>query len=187
MAELEAAGLVLSMAELDRLASDGADPVQAALRPLVAAYTDWIEQQRATTDTLSKQQQATATELLQEASKQARRIERGIEALENEQVRLAFAIANRAMAAAARQRFGVMQGQKPEDVLPQWRPFQLAFVLMNLVAMAEPNDADRDTIDLLFFPTGGGKTEAYLGLAAYTLVLRRLRHGARSNRPAWPC
>jgi hypothetical protein len=177
VAELEAGGLVLSMAELDRLASDGADPVQAALRPLVTAYTDWIEQQRATTDTLSKQQQATATELLQEASKQARRIERGIEALENEQVRLAFAIANRAMAAAARQRFGVMQGQKPEDVLPQWRPFQLAFVLMNLVAMAEPSDADRDTIDLLFFPTGGGKTEAYLGLAAYTLVLRRLRHG----------
>ena len=175
--ELEAAGLVLSMAELDRLASDGADPVQAALRPLFTAYTDWIEQQRATTDTLSKQQQATATELLQEASKQARRIERGIEALENEQVRLAFAIANRAMAAAARQRFGVMRGQKPEDVLPQWRPFQLAFVLMNLVAMVEPTDADRDTIDLLFFPTGGGKTEAYLGLAAYTLVLRRLRHG----------
>ncbi len=48
---------------------------------------------------------------------------------------------------------------------------------MNLVGMAEPTDGDRDTIDLLFFPTGGGKTEAYLGLAAYTLVLRRLRHG----------
>jgi len=177
VAELEAGGLVLSMAELDTLASDGADPVQAALRPLVTAYTDWIQQQRKTADTASKQQQATATELLQEASKQARRIELGIEALENEKVRLAFAIANRAMAATARQRFGVMRGQKPDDVRPCWRPFQLAFLLMNLVAMAEPTDADRDTIDLLFFPTGGGKTEAYLGLAAYTLVLRRLRHG----------
>jgi len=59
--------------------------VQAALRPLAAALTDWIEQQRTTTNTPSKQQQATATELLQEASKQPRRIERGIEALENEQ------------------------------------------------------------------------------------------------------
>jgi hypothetical protein len=143
----------------------------------VTAYTDWIEQQRLATDTPSKQQQSTATELLQEATKQARRIERGIEALENEQVRLAFAIANRVMAATARQRFGVMRGEKPEDVLPRWRPFQLAFLLMNLVGMAEPTDGDRDTIDLLFFPTGGGKTEAYLGLAAYTLVLRRLRHG----------
>ena len=92
-------------------------------------------------------------------------------------MRLAFAIANRVMAAAARQRFGVMRNQNPDAVKPQWRPFQLAFLLMNLVGMAEPTDADRDTIDLLFFPTGGGKTEAYLGLAAYTLVLRRLRHG----------
>jgi hypothetical protein len=175
--ELEAAGLVLSMPELDRLAGEGADPVQTALRPLVKAYTDWIEQQCLTADTRSKQQQATATELLQEASKQARRIERGIEALQNEQVRLAFAIANRVMAAAARQRFGVMRDQHPDTVKPQWRPFQLAFLLMNLVGMAEPTDADRDTIDLLFFPTGGGKTEAYLGLAATTLVLRRLRHG----------
>ena len=175
--ELEAAGLVLSMPDLDRLAGEGAGPVQTALHPLVKAYTDWIEKQGAAAAKASLQQQATATELLQEATKQARRIERGIEALENEQVRLAFAIANRVMAAAARQRFGVMRNQNPDAVKPQWRPFQLAFVLMNLVGMAEPTDADRDTIDLLFFPTGGGKTEAYLGLAAYTLVLRRLRHG----------
>jgi hypothetical protein len=176
VSELEAAGLVLSMPELDRLAGEGVDPIQMALRPLVKAYTDWIEKQGAAAAKASPQQQATASELLQEASKQARRIERGIEALQNEQVRLAFAIANRVMAAAARQRFGVMRDQNPDAVKPQWRPFQLAFVLMNLVGIAEPTDADRDTIDLLFFPTGGGKTEAYLGLAAYTLVLRRLRH-----------
>ena len=175
VAELEAAGLVLSMADLDRLASEGAEPVQAALRPLVQAYTEWIQQQGQTAS-LSQQQLATATELLQQASRQARRIERGIEALSNNRVRLAFAITNRVMDAAARQRFGVMRGPDPETVQAQWRPFQLAFLLMNLVGMAEPTDADRDTIDLLFFPTGGGKTEAYLGLAAYTLVLRRFRH-----------
>ena len=175
VAELEAAGLVLSMADLDRLASEGAEPVQAALRPLVQAYTEWIQQQGQTAS-LSQQQLATATELLQQASRQARRIERGIEALSNNRVRLAFAITNRVMDAAARQRFGVMRGLDPETVQAQWRPFQLAFLLMNLVGMAEPTDADRDTIDLLFFPTGGGKTEAYLELAAYTLVLRRFRH-----------
>src|SRR6185295_6587108 len=49
-------------------------------------------------------------------------------------------------------------------------------VLMNLPGIADPTDADRSAVDLLFFPTGGGKTEAYLGLAAFTLVLRRLRN-----------
>jgi hypothetical protein len=52
----------------------------------------------------------------------------------------------------------------------------LAFVLMNLPGIADPKDDDREVVDLLFFPTGGGKTEAYLGLAAFTLVLRRLRN-----------
>ena len=47
---------------------------------------------------------------------------------------------------------------------------------MNLPGIADPTHADRKVVDLLFFPTGGGKTEAYLGLAAFTLVLRRLRN-----------
>src|SRR5262249_39710544 len=47
---------------------------------------------------------------------------------------------------------------------------------MNLKGIVEPAHEDREVVDLLFFPTGGGKTEAYLGLAAFTLVLRRMRH-----------
>jgi hypothetical protein len=58
-----------------------------------------------------------------------------------------------------------------------WRPFQLAFVLLNVPALAEPTHPERSgpdaPVDLLFFPTGGGKTEAYLGLAAYTFAIRR--------------
>src|SRR5204863_2598007 len=60
-----------------------------------------------------------------------------------------------------------------------WRPFQLAFVLLNLPALAEPTHSERTAddglVDLLFFPTGGGKTEAYLGLTAFTLAIRRLQ------------
>jgi hypothetical protein len=179
--ELIAGGVELSMAELDRLTSQGAEQVQAVLLPLVSAYEAWIHKQ-SENDGLTPQQQATATELLQEAGRQASRIRRGIEALADEQVRLAFGLTNRVMDRAARQRFGVMQGKNPDTVNPSWRPFQLAFLLMNLVGMQQPTDPERDTIDLLFFPTGGGKTEAYLGLAAYTLLLRRLRHvgGIRS-------
>jgi hypothetical protein len=47
---------------------------------------------------------------------------------------------------------------------------------MNLVGIVDPTHTDRECVDLLFFPTGGGKAEAYLGLAAFTLVLRRLKN-----------
>ena len=56
--------------------------------------------------------------------------------------------------------------QKETRVYGKWRPFQLAFVLINLRAMYENDCDEREIVDLIWFPTGGGKTEAYVGLSA---------------------
>ncbi len=181
VAPREDVGCELGMEALDKAATEGFSAVRQALIPLVERYESWIQEQ-AKVAGLKPHQQDTATHLLENASRHAKRIERGIEALADDDIREAFAIANRVMAAAAWQRFAVMKGKAIHDPTirpPAWRPFQLAFVLMNLVGIARPDDPkrERDAVDLLFFPTGGGKTEAYLGLAAFTLVMRRLRHG----------
>ena len=164
-------GADLSMDKLGALA-DG-QTAGLALRPLVAQYRAWMELRRAEIETLPDARRETAGELLRLAGIAADRMERGIAMLAvDADVLDAFRVANRAVARALRQRFGGQFTSRP----PAWRAFQLAFVLLNLPGLADPRDPDRETVDLLFFPTGGGKTEAYLGLAALAMVLRRLRN-----------
>jgi hypothetical protein len=164
---VDVARVELSMDALGALA-DGA-AVATALGPLVAGYRDWITAQRAGTASLAGMRRDTAEELLRLGGVAAARIERGIATLSGDVDALdAFRVANRAVAAALRKRLGI--------AVPRWRAFQLAFLLLNLPGLSDVREPNRDTVDLLFFPTGGGKTEAYLGLAAFVMVLRRLRH-----------
>jgi hypothetical protein len=156
------------------------------LLPIVKAYRDWIAGQPR--KTVSEQEQiATASHLGKLANECANRIEAGIRALADGQVREAFRTMNLVMDQAQRQRIAFSARVKPQQLgdlpntsAPTWRFFQLAFVLMNLPGLASADTpdgrAEREIVELLFFPTGGGKTEAYLGLSAFTLVLRRLRH-----------
>ncbi|HEX22653.1 MAG TPA: helicase, partial [Chromatiales bacterium] len=69
-----------------------------------------------------------------------------------------------------------LHGKHRADQDYRWRPFQLAFLLTTLESTANEDSEFRDTVDLIWFPTGGGKTEAYLGLIAFQIALRRLRH-----------
>ena len=136
-------------------------------------YREWIEAQRATIPASPLKATATGAGITRPCQGCRDRIENGIKLLNQPDCLKAFRLANQAMATAARRRFGPMLQKTVESVkTPEWRPFQLAFLLMNLPGIAEPNGEDREVVDLLFFPTGGGKTEAYLGLAAFTLILR---------------
>jgi hypothetical protein len=157
--------------------------VHAALDPIVDAYGAWLERQRALP--LDGGRAETRDRLVVEAEKARARIAAGIALLADDaEVREAFGLANRAMATQARRRNPAAYAAAP----PKWRLFQLAFVLLNLPSIARDDAPDRDTVELIFFPTGGGKTEAYLGVIAFTLILRRLRGQGRPTRgSAWRC
>jgi hypothetical protein len=153
-----------------------ADAVRAIIAPMVTEYASWLAQQRGQLPAHDKRR-ALAAQLLDNAERARQRILAGLAALDDPKVLEAFQLSNRAIAMAIRQRICHDRDDKtPEEVdQPKWRPFQLAFIVMNLCGTADGKHPDRSTVDLLFFPTGGGKTEAYLGLASFALFLRRLR------------
>lgn len=158
-------------------ALDGPEAVRTALSALPEAYRTWLEGQ-AGIPIDDPHQRRTRELLLEEAEEARSRIAAGIELLVAEpEARRAFGLANLAMARAARKRLNYGEGQHPE-----WRLFQLAFLLLNLPALFDPSSSDRDRVELIFFPTGGGKTEAYLGVIAFALTLRRMRGSGHPHR-----
>jgi hypothetical protein len=174
--------------------------VVAALRPLADGYLDWLTQQekRIASDATLTGYGLPARSHIQDAREAALRIAAGIDLLESdENAWQAWQFANLAMAMQREHTEIAVERAKNTDLTlaaaatlvddprrRSWRPFQLAFVLLNLPSLTDPEHPDRalasatdgpGLADLLFFPTGGGKTEAYLGLTAFTLAIRRLQ------------
>jgi hypothetical protein len=160
-------------------ALDSEVAVHAALDALPAAYGEWISAQRASGGSLEPERADTLDALLDDAETARSRIEHGIALVATDpEARRAFQLANRAMAVAAERR---SPGAYSASERPRWRLFQIAFLLLNVPGLVDPRDRYRDTVELIFFPTGGGKTEAYLGVIAFALVLRRLRGRGRPD------
>lgn len=166
---------------------------------LNSEYETWIkEQEEVANAELKDELLETALRHIDSCRLCLQRMKEGVELLNsNEKVNRAFKLMNRAMLLqqlhySIETRNWILDrgniiGLK-ETVIPDikdsstwklglgaWRPFQLAFILMNLNSMLDSSHADREMVDLIWFPTGGGKTEAYIGLSAFTIFLKRLK------------
>jgi hypothetical protein len=184
-------GAELSM---EALASASPDQLRDGLEPLVHGYASWINERITEAADLPPHLAAAADLPLFEAGQVRDRLAAGLQHLTSDAEALrCFQFMNRVMrdqrlasqVAAARASDATVTIEAAQAEVaglgPQaasWRPFQLAFILMQLGALTDPTSPVRSEehlarVELLFFPTGGGKTEAYLGLAAYTFAIRR--------------
>jgi hypothetical protein len=171
-----------------------------SLQKLVDGYEQWIELKRKEVATLPSRLTAIANRQLGACEGCWTRMSRGLELLKGDpNVRSAFKWANEAMLLqqiAAKQLphrplawnevravpngtyvspADVRRNNRVREGLGNWRAFQIAFLLTSIEGVIDPESADREIVDLVWFPTGGGKTEAYLGVAAFHLLHERLK------------
>lgn len=166
-------GGTLNMKELSVI--ENPSKVREALQPLINEYRKWIRHRRNEIDLLESQYVETANKHIDNCDKSVDRMEKGLNKIENDaDVFKAFIFANKVMAKQRSHSEAIEKKISPDNVQSFWRPFQIAFFLQNIEGIVNPNSNDRKIADLLWFPTGGGKTEAYLGLAAFTIGYRRL-------------
>ncbi len=166
---------VLSLARLARFDTAYEELLQE-LSAFIDKYHEWSGEQIASLSDLQDCDRAAGQRITARIEMAIARMRSGLMLLaKDERIRWAFAIANRAMLDQMRQ-FDIVQGNERGDENYRWRPFQLAFLLTVLESTANEVSDFRDTVDLIWFPTGGGKTEAYLGLIVFQIALRRLRH-----------
>lgn len=168
---------VLSM----RFLSEGLpDEIIGSLRKFADSYNEWIDRVDKTSGRLDETQRETAAKNVQKCREAYARITRSIDLLErsisdNADAIKAFQLANEAMLLQWNRKSVKAEKDFDPDKIT-WYPFQLAFILQELSSFIDPTCEERNIVDLLWFPTGGGKTEAYLGISAFIIFLRRLRN-----------
>lgn len=194
----------LSMKYLSDLDSSDRESKLKSMRSLVDLYRQWAEDLEKTAAKLDARYVSAAAKNIQECKRAYQRMYAGIETLRsNDNAYHAFLLANRAMfmqrihiamqsemaqANADRypgdeeisDRLCGMDYSRESDASCRWRPFQIAFLLMDINSIADDRSPERSIVDLIWFPTGGGKTEAYLGLTAFTIFYRKLAHPKQS-------
>jgi hypothetical protein len=178
------------------LSSAKQEELGALLLPLVLGFEQWINEETQKS-LLSGGDEVVAQQLSARAKHILDRVKKGYEALTNlsdTNAYTAFKLANQAMFKqqmngkrslrkwnrddkkpfAVSQPFKISPPEEPTGNFGSWRPFQLAFLMAVIPGLIDPEDQSREEVDLIFFPTGGGKTEAYLGASAFSILHQRL-------------
>lgn len=170
---------IFSMKELSELS---ARDLKAKLMVLPRAYTEWLDVQKNYVMKLDVHLKAEAVKNIEQVDKIIKRLIEGIQLVTKSDdcnEKLAFEFANKAMLIQrAQTKVASVYRTTGERIKPEytgeWRLFQIIFLLMNVAGSSDKKHEDRQIVDLIWFPTGGGKTEAYLGVAAYVMSYRRL-------------
>ncbi len=154
------------------------DAVLDGLERFVVDYSNWISDQRNLAESLEVDEKKTAKRITERMEIASHRMRGGVSLLRsNPLAAQAFRLANQAMLHQMQQ-VDRVHGKSHQKDRYRWRPFQLAFLLMVLESAINEGDEFRDVVDLIWFPTGGGKTEAYLALIAFLIVWRRLNYSS---------
>ena len=184
--------IALSMKYLSDLDSTEKATKIADMASFIDCYGHWIDSLEKESYSLSERYRGAAKRHIRQCRESYSRMKFGLDILGKDDVAWkAFTLSNRAM--FMQRIHGRFQAEEhyPDDEKWQdkmanldyaaesdldcrWRPFQLAFLLMSIRSIVDPTCGERDLVDLIWFPTGGGKTEAYLGLTAFTIFHRRL-------------
>ena len=154
------------------------------LAPIADEYEKWISRElESRLDALPHRVRQAARDQIGECRHSLERIRRGIHIVSRDEIAgKAFSFANRAMQLQishtkwAKENAGKANSSGPGEYSGRWHLFQLAFILSNIESISDPKSEDRKTADLLWFATGGGKTEAYMGIIAFTMAHKRLRN-----------
>jgi len=152
------------------------DDVDKFLSPFIKAYKKWIDENEEIIKLLQKEvKEIELYQIIKKQKELLQRLEDGIKLLkEDENARLSFCFANRAIWLQNKWKKG-----KGDFI---WYPFQLAFIIMVLESLSNKDSKFRKKVDLLWIPTGGGKTEAYLAVMLFVMALRRRRAKLDENK-----
>lgn len=139
------------------------------INSLCNGYNEWINGLKNNIGKVGKELSTAANNNINKCLTALQRLKETVNVLQNEIALKAFQLANKAM-------FLQRKATNPSlsDDSITWYPFQLAFFLMEIEPLVNPKSENRKKVDLLWFPTGGGKTEAYLGISAFAIFYRRL-------------